>query len=364
MEDFSKIIENYDFEGELVGYKLFGSGHINSTFLVEYNVNSKKVLYIIQRVNTIVFKDIDSLMKNIFAVTSYLRGVIEQNGGDPDRETLNFVRTSDGRDYYKADDGACYRAYRFVDDSKSYDSVSSPELFGKSGVAFGRFQKYLKDFPADTLNETIPNFHNTIWRYENEFLPALENNVSGRAESCADEIAFIKDRENELSRLVDLINEGKLPLRVTHNDTKLNNVIFDKDTDEAICVIDLDTVMPGLALYDFGDSIRFGANKCSEDDPDASKAGIDLEYFRAYAQGFLSEAGSSLNQCELDNLAFSAKLMTLECGMRFLTDYINGDVYFKTSYPEHNLVRARTQLALVHDMEKHFDEMQKIIAEI
>lgn len=364
MENINNILEQFKFKGDLKSFEKFGSGHINVTYLATYTVDGADRYYVIQKVNTNVFKDIDSLMENIFSVTSYLRNVIKENGGNPSRETLHFIKTFNGDKYYKDENGACWRAYRFVDRSVSHDSVDSAQVFKKSGIAFGRFQKNLSDFPADTLNETIKNFHNTIWRYENEFLPAVENNLSKRADTCLEEIEFVKSRKNDCRRLVDLINEGKLPLRVTHNDTKLNNVIFDEETDDAICVIDLDTVMPGLALYDFGDSIRFGANTCAEDEKDTEKVKLNLDFFKAYAEGFLSEAGKSFNQCEIDNLAFSAKLMTFECGMRFLTDYINGDTYFNTAYPEHNLVRARCQLALVSDMEKKMSEMESIIKSI
>lgn len=364
MNDIKHILESFNFKGELISCEIFGSGHINTTYMAIYNEESKISKYIVQKVNINVFKNIDALMDNVFAVTSFLRDKIKENGGDSNRETLNYIKTADGHKYLKCDNGDCYRAYKFVDDSKSYNSVDSAEIFGKSGVAFGRFQKYLSDFPATTLNETIPNFHNTIWRFENEFLPAVKNDLKGRASTCENEIEFVMQRKEDCSRLVNLIEKGELPIRVTHNDTKLNNVIFDESTDDAICVIDLDTVMPGLALYDFGDSIRFGANTCAEDEADTSKVAINLEYFKAYAKGFLSEAGESFNQCELDNLAFSAKLMTFECGMRFLTDYLNGDTYFKTAYDNHNLVRAKSQFALVKDMESKMSEMEEIIRNI
>lgn len=364
MEELKNILDQFDFKGELISCELFGSGHINSTFLATYNDNDKIRRYVVQKVNSNVFKNIDGLMENIFSVTSYLRKRIKEYGGDENRETLHFIRTKDGQTYYKDANGDCYRAYIFVSDSVSYNSVDSPELFAQSGIAFGKFQKLLSEFPADTLYETIPDFHNTAKRYDNEFLPAVEKNASGRAENCVDEIQFVKDRKSYCPVLVDLQNEGKIPVRVTHNDTKLNNVMFDDNSIKAICVIDLDTVMPGLALYDFGDSIRFGANTAEEDEADLSKVSLNLEYFEAYAKGFLSQAGDSLNQAEKDNLAFACILMTFECGMRFLTDYINGDVYFKTAYPEHNLVRAKNQFALVADMEKHLDEMKEIIKKL
>lgn len=364
LENAKKIFENFNFKGDLTDCRIYGSGHINTTYLVKYKNCDVEKKYIVQKINNSVFKDVDALMDNIFAVTSFLRNKIKENDGEPSRETLHFIKTINGDKYYIDDNGDYYRAYRYVDESKSYDSVDSAEVFGKSGTAFGRFQKYLSDFPAETLNEIIPNFHNTIWRFENEFLPAVKNDKKGRAKMCEKEINFVLERKNDCSKLVDLIEKGELPVRVTHNDTKLNNVLFDENTDDAICVIDLDTVMPGLALYDFGDSIRFGANTCKEDEPDTDKVKINLDYFEAYARGFLSEAGDSFNQCEKDNLAFSAKLMTFECGMRFLTDYLNGDVYFKTAYDDHNLVRAKNQFALVKDMEEKMDEMEKIISNI
>ena len=364
MENINDILKNFKFSGELVDCSVFGTGHINVTYLAVYNDNGKERKYVVQKINPNVFKNIDRLMDNIFSVTSYLRGKIREMGGDENRETLHFIKTVDGDKYYTAKDGSCYRAYIFVTDSVSYNSVDSAALFRQSGVAFGKFQKLLADFPADSLYETLPEFHNTKYRFDNEFLPALNNNLSGRKDTCQGEIDFVLERENYCSRLVDMTAAGKLPVRVTHNDTKLNNVIFDKESDEAICVIDLDTVMPGLALYDFGDSIRFGANTAVEDEKDLSQVSINLEYFKAYADGFLSQAGDSFNKAEIDNLAFASLLMTFECGMRFLTDYLNGDTYFKTHYAEHNLVRAKNQFALVADIEKHMDEMNTIIADL
>ncbi len=362
--NINHVLEQFKFKGELESCDIFGSGHINTTFLATYNEDGKKRNYVIQKVNTSIFPDIDALMNNIFSVTDFLREKIKADGGNPHRETLRFIRTFDGNKYFKDEDGSFFRAYRFVDNSKAYDTVDSAEVFGKSGKAFGRFQKYLSDFPAESLSEIIKNFHNTIWRYENEFIPAVQADKADRAVNCGEEIKFVMHRREDCKKLVELIEKGELPLRVTHNDTKLNNVLFDSDSDDAICVIDLDTVMPGLALYDFGDSIRFGANSCAEDDDNYDKVELMLDYFEAYAKGFLSEAGDALNQCEIDNLAFSAKLMTFECGMRFLTDYLNGDTYFKTAYPEHNLVRAKNQFALVADMERKMEQMQQIIKNI
>lgn len=363
MATIEEVISNFNYKGNFVKCKEFGSGHINRTYIVTFDEGDKEQKYILQELNANVFKNIDELMDNVFAVTKYLRAQIKNNGGDENRETLHFIKTKNGYKYF-TDGDKFYRSYIFVADSISYNKVDSAEVFKSSGIAFGRFQKMLADFDADSLYETIPNFHDTAWRYENEFLPALEKNLSGRADTCKDEIEFVKARAEEMVFLVTLIKVGKIPLRVTHNDTKLNNVMFDEATNEALCVIDLDTVMPGLALYDFGDSIRFGANTADEDEKDLDKVSISLEYFKAFAEGFLSEAGKAFNQCEIDNLAFASKLMTLECGMRFLTDYINGDTYFKTAYPEHNLVRAKNQFKLVEDMEAKMDEMEAIIKAI
>lgn len=350
-----QIAEQFDFDGDVLSVKEFGSGHINKTYIV--NTTAQK--YVLQQVNDNVFKNVDDLMNNVFAVTSYLRDIIAAKNGDPDRETLHYIKTKDGKKYF-LDNDAFYRSYIFVRDSVSYDIVDSPEVFKSSGIAFGRFQGMLADFNADELVETIPHFHDTVWRYNNEFLPAIENDLSGRLNQCMDDVNAYKSYANEMGRLAEL----NLPLRVTHNDTKLNNVMFDSNTNECVCVIDLDTVMPGLALFDFGDSIRFGASTALEDEADLDKVEMSLEYFKAYAEGYLSEAGAALTQAEKDNLAFASKLMTLECGMRFLTDFINGDTYFKTDYPEHNLVRARNQMKLVRDMDAKMDAMEKIIKEI
>ena len=361
MEEIFDILNEFDFDGELISCKEFGSGHINKTFIAKYNADGVEKRYVVQKVNGAVFKNVDELMDNVFAVTKYLRRVIAESGGNPDRETLHYIKTKSGEKYYKCGDDSFYRAYVFVSNSVSYDVADNPELFGASGTAFGRFQKMLGGFESGKLYETIPHFHNTIWRYENEFLPALKADKAGHASTCRSEIEFIMSRKDDMGKIEALVESGKIPLRVTHNDTKLNNVMFDKDTNECVCVIDLDTVMPGVALFDFADAIRFGASTAAEDEPDISKVSLNLEYFKAYTEGFLGECGDTLNDCEKENLAFAAKLITLELAMRFLTDYLNGDVYFKTDYPEHNLVRARNQLALVKDMENKMEQMQEIV---
>lgn len=357
--DIKEIALNFNFVSEPVSVKEFGSGHINSTYIVD--CGEKK--YVIQRINHYVFKDVEGLMNNVFSVTDYLKKVIGENGGDVERETLNFVKAVDGKKYY-FDGENYYRAYVFVKDSVCYDSADTAELFGVSGAAFGRFQRMLSDFPASTLVETIPHFHDTLWRYENEFLPALENAEDDKKETAKNEIDFVNMRKEEMNKISDLIEKGEIPLRVTHNDTKLNNILFDEKTGESLAVIDLDTVMPGSALYDFGDSVRFGASTAAEDEKDLDKVSLSLEYFEAYAKGFLSQAGNVFTEAEKENLAFSAKLITLELGMRFLSDYLNGDKYFKTDYPLHNLVRARNQFKLVSDIEIKIDVMNKIINDL
>lgn len=362
-EKLLKIIDNFPFEGELVEIKPTGSGHINSTFLVTFTDSNINYQYILQLINPNVFKKPDELMSNVMNVTSFLRNKIILDGGNPERETLTFLYTKDNYPYYRDENDACWRAYNYIGSCTTYDKVDDPMKMYRSAKAFGVFQKRLADYPIDNLFDTIPNFHNTPARYD-AFKEAIKNNLSGRLDEAKEEIEFALSREADASKLTDLIKTGELPVRVTHNDTKINNVLFDIITNEAFCVIDLDTVMPGLSLYDFGDSIRSGAVTSDEDEKDLDKFNLDIDLYNAYAEGFLEEAAASLTQNEVDNLVFSAKLMTLECGVRFLTDFLNGDVYFKTDYPEHNLVRCRTQFKLVREIEEHFDEMCKTTAEL
>lgn len=330
----------------------YGNGHINDTFL------SNRL--IIQRINTAVFKDPDILMENIVNITDFLRDKIVALGGNPQRDTLNVIKTIDGENLYKAPDGNCYRAYTFVENSVSYDAVNC-ELLYKAAKAFGRFQNMLVDYPAETLHETIPYFHDTVKRFQ-ALVEAIDNDVAGRKESVLKEIDFAMQREKDTHIVVDSIREGSVPLRVTHNDTKLNNVLFDKDTDEILCVIDLDTVMPGSLLYDFGDALRFGGASGAEDEKDLDKIYFELDKFEAFTKGFVEEVGNKLTKKEIELLPFSVKLLTYECGIRFLTDYLNGDTYFKTAYADHNLDRAHTQFKLVYDIEQKLEEMKKIVA--
>lgn len=347
------ILMQFQVNGEAASIEPYGSGHINHTYLAQMAEGKK---YILQGINTTIFKDTDQLMENILNVTSYLREEIEREGGDPARETLTVVKTKDGKSYYTDDEGSKWRVYEFIEDAQTFDAVESNEDFYQSAVAFGKFQAMLAKFPADTLHETIPNFHNTAKRYQ-DFEKAVEADVKGRAAEVQEEIAFVRARSKEVSQLHDMLAKGELPLRVTHNDTKLNNIMIDSATHKAICVIDLDTVMPGLSAHDFGDAIRFGANTAAEDEPDVSKVSLSLELFEIYVKGFLEGCGGRLTPNEVKALPMGAKMMTLECGMRFLADYLEGDVYFKISREKHNLDRCRTQFALVADMEKKWQQM-------
>lgn len=340
----------------------FGSGHINETYAVYMPSETGKdeLCYIMQRVNKNVFKNPKEVMANIFGVTEYLRGVIRDSGGNPDRETLSYIKTKSGENYFEDSEGQPWRCYNFISDSVCYQNVERPEQFYQSARSFGKFLKQLDGYPAATLFETIPDFHDTEKRLE-AFRQALSQDVKNRAASCRADIDFVLARKEDCSVLMEQLRQGNLPLRVTHNDTKLNNILFDETTGEGLCIIDLDTIMPGLALADFGDSIRFGATTGAEDEPDLSKVHFDLELFEAYTKGYLEAAGDVLTPTEKQYLPWGAKLLTLECGMRFLTDYLHGDTYFKTEYPTHNLVRCRTQFQLVKEMEEQFSQMQAIV---
>ena len=313
-----------------------------------------------QKINTNIFQNADELMENIVGVTTYLSEQIKQRDGDCMRETLQVIPTKEGKSYWKDESNNCYRMYHFITDATSFDAVESAKDFYESAVAFGNFQALLSEYPAETLHETIPDFHNTGKRYK-DFLKALEEDVCDRARDVQSEIEFVKAHAPETTYVTELLNKKELPLRVTHNDTKLNNVMIDNITGKGICVIDLDTVMPGSALYDFGDAIRFGANTAVEDETDLTKVSLDLELFELYAKGFLEGCQGRLTQQEIELLPMGAKLMTLECGMRFLADYLQGDIYFRIHREHHNLDRCRTQFALIKDMERKWKKMNQII---
>lgn len=356
-----RITEKFEIKGEPEHIDPHGNGHINDTYLLTCRISPEEnSRYILQRMNHEVFKDPRGLMENITGVTTFLQKKISENGGDPEREALCVIPLKDGGSYSEEEDGTFWRMYRFVEGADSYDVVERPEDFYESAVAFGNFQKLLAEYPAKSLHETIPNFHNTVDRLD-KFKKAVAADTIERAAGVKDEIQFVLDREDDCRVLCDMLASGEIPLRVTHNDTKLNNIMLDHKTGKGICVIDLDTVMPGSALYDYGDSIRFGANTGAEDEKDLSKISCDLELFALYTKGFIEGCGGSLTQKEIRMLPMGAKLMTLECGMRFLTDYLEGDHYFKIHRPEHNLDRCRTQFCMVKDMENKWGQMQEIV---
>ena len=340
-------------EGNPVACTYFGSGHINSTIKVTTDCHRE---YVLQKINKYVFKNPVAVMQNAAAVTAYIRDA----EGNSDA-ALNFLKTRDGKYYHEDEDGEFWRMYDYIS-GFCLDTPESDCDFYQSAIAFGRFQQQLNAFPAETLIETIPEFHNTVDRYR-KFKQAVETDAAGRLAGVKAEVDFLLEREEQGSRLQRMLEAGELPLRVTHNDTKLNNVLLDAQSRKCLCVLDLDTVMPGLSAYDFGDAIRFGAATAAEDEKDLSKMEMDLHMFEVFTRGYL-EAAHSLTDPEVRVLPLGAYVMTLEVGMRFLTDYLDGDVYFKTAYPEHNLVRARTQLKLVADMEQKMPEMERIVAQV
>ena len=346
------ILMQFPLDGSVSSCERYGCGHINVTYLVVTTTGHR---YILQKINHHIFRNVPALMENISSVTNYLRKQMD----DP-RRVLTVVNTNDGSAYYFDGEGY-WRLYEFVEGSICLQQPETPEDFYQSAVAFGEFQQQLNNFPANTLHETIPNFHNTVDRYR-IFHEVLAADPMGRAKDVQAEIDFVLAREQEAGTLVRLLGEGKLPLRVTHNDTKLNNVMLDDQTRTPLCVIDLDTVMPGLSAYDFGDSIRFGAATAAEDEKDLSKMEMSLDLFRIFTRGFL-KACPGLTDLEKEMLPMGAKLMTLECGVRFLTDYIDGDHYFSVHREGHNLDRCRTQFKLVADMESKWDRMAQIVKE-
>lgn len=354
------MADRFDLRGKVTSVRDFGDGHINDTFLVETRDADGVHDYILQRVNKNVFTDGQGLMQNMNAVTNYIRIALILSGGDPVREVLTLVPTREGKSYLFDEEGYVWRTTLRISDVFSYSVVVDGDQLFETGRAFGHFMRQLDRFDASELKETIPNFHNTPKRFE-AFEKAVEEDKMCRRASVMPEIAFAMQYKEFAKTLVDQLEKGELPLRVTHNDTKINNVLMDKASGRAICVIDLDTVMPGLVAYDFGDSIRSGANPAAEDERDLSKVTMDFELYKSFANGYLEEAGSILTPAERRSLAIGAKMMTLECGVRFLTDYLEGDHYFKIHREGQNLDRARTQFKMVADMEKVWDEMLKVV---
>ncbi len=347
--DYKQAAKLFAIEGEILSVEPYGEGHINKTLLV---VTTEK-RYILQQMNTKIFPDSDGLMRNICGVTEHLRarGI----------ETLEVIPTVDGQPYYKG--AECYRVYAFIENTVTYQTVTDEKVFRNSGKAFGEFQNYLAEFDASVLTEVIPHFHDTPKRFR-DFLAVLEKDALGRAKECQAEIDFLLAHKDTYARITEGLADGSIPLRVTHNDTKLNNILMDEKTNEARAVIDLDTIMPGSMMYDFGDSIRFGASTAAEDEKNLDKVHFSINLFKAYAEGFCGAMKDSITAKEAELLPYGAYLMTVECGMRFLADYLAGDTYFATKYVGHNLVRCRTQLKLAKEMEERFEEMGEIIQEI
>lgn len=357
----SEALFHFDMQGQVLKSLPFGNGHINDTYLVtiekDHGVQCRVIL---QKMNKMIFTRPEEVMDNIVHVTAFLRQKILAGHGDPKRETLNVILTKEQKPYFIDSQGEYWRCFLYIENATSFDLVQDPEDFYQSGLAFGRFQSLLADYPANTLHETIPGFHDTQARFK-VFKQAVEDDVCHRAASAQKEIDFVLTHEHLAHIFGDLLAKGEVPLRVTHNDTKLNNIMIDNETHQRICVIDLDTVMPGLAMNDFGDSIRFGASTALEDEQDLDKVWCDMNLFDVYTKGFIAGCDGKLTKKEIELLPMGALVMTYECGMRFLTDYLQGDVYFKTQRKNQNLDRCRTQFKLISDMEKKWNQMNDII---
>ena len=348
----------FAFEAPPVEYKRCCQGHISYTFFVDCGEGNRS--YVLQKLNLEIFKDPAALMSNIKGVCSHIKEKIKAEGGDVLREVRTVIETKAGEDYYVDPEGGYWRAFLAIDNVVSYDFPDSPELFYKSAVAFGKFARQLDDYPASTLYEIIPDFHNTKKRMD-DFKAAVKADKMGRAAEVADEIDFILSKEPVCSYITDGLKEGRFKTRVTHNDTKISNVLMDAESGEGVCIIDLDIVMPGSILYDFGDAIRVGASTAAEDEKDPSRVGLDLFMFETFVEGFVTELRGYISDEEILSLPMGAYLMTLETGLRFLGDYLNGDVYYHISYPEHNRDRAKNQLCLLSDMEAKMGAMQEIV---
>lgn len=359
--DLKDVFANFEIEGDYVSHKYLKVGHINDTFLVEARDRDAGEHFIFQRINHYVFRDPERLMSNFEKITRHIRAKLEKiPGRNPNRETLNLARSKSGKSFYLSSDGNYWRAYHYVGESHIVDVAKKPEQAYEAGRAFGCFQKLLADLPASSLHETIPFFHHTPRRFA-RFKEVLEKDAHAWAEGAKDAVTFVLEREPMISVVTGALEDGSLPLRITHNDTKINNVLFDDRTGKAICVIDLDTTMPGSALYDFGDMVRTTTSFSAEDEKDLAKVKMEMEMFRALAEGYLEEASEFLTEKELDLLVFSGRLITFTIGLRFLTDYLEGDVYFRIHRPGQNLDRARVQFALVKSMEEQERKMVKCI---
>ena len=358
--DYSEIMRiatHFDLSSEPTSATSFGEGLITSTFEINTADGTR---YIMQKINTYVFKNPQGVMDNIQKVTDFLVDKIRMENRDPERETLQLIPTKSGKQFhYHPSDDTYWRVYNFIEGATAYQTVERAGLLFEAAKAFGAFQRQLSDFPAQTLCEVIPNFHNTAARYV-AFEEALQKNLAGRADTVAEEIEFLKANESYAHLIVDRLNDGRLPTRVTHNDTKLNNVLIDDTTGKGICVIDLDTVMPGSLLYDFGDSVRFAANNGAEDDRDLSRVWIKSELYEEYVAGFLQGLDGCITDEEIQLLPESVVVLTYELALRFMTDYLDGDLYFKTMSEDHNLIRTRAQIQLTKDILSKLELLHQI----
>jgi len=363
-ERLCPVVEAFDFPGKWIGSSEIKTGHINRTYRLDFEKeNGVRISFILQRISTQAFKQPELVMHNVLLVTEHIRSALVKQGIDPENRVLRVIPTKDGKSMLVDGDGGYWRAYNCISHAHSVDRVESPEQFREVGRAFGEFQNMLSDFPIDQLYDTIPDFHNTIRRIE-AFEESVENDVAGRCASAIPEIDAVLSRRDRMGRIVQMIEAGEIPLRVTHNDTKCNNVMVDDTTGEALCVVDLDTVMAGSSLYDFGDAIRFGASTAVEDEPNLGLVELDMGLFKAFAEGFISKTAGGLTLNELGNLSLGARVICYEIGLRFLKDYLDGDIYFRVEYPEHNLVRARCQFKLLESMEVHTADMDAVVREL
>ena len=355
------LAAEFEIAGEVVESAPYGSGHINDTYAVVFRQATGTRRYILQRVNHLIFKNVPALMENVCRVTEHIRGKLAaMPGSDPDRETLTVIPTHAGTGYYEAPDGNFWRAYLFIENARTYDVPSGSEQIFEAARAFGRFQSLLADLPPPPLHETIVNFHHTPMRFET-LKQAIDDDVCGRVPECREAIDFALEREPMTARVTDALDAGALPLRVTHNDTKINNVMLDDATGRGVCVIDLDTVMPGSLLYDFGDQARTMTGDFEENERDLGRVYAKLDRFEALVRGAMESGRESMTPLEIEWLPFGGRLITFTIGIRFLTDFLQGDVYFKTGRPGENLDRTRTQFALVKSMEAQNDAMREII---
>jgi hypothetical protein len=355
--NIKEIVSHFNIQGEVLGFEKNTTGHINDSYLIKIK-SPDHPGYFLQWINNDIFTNVDGLMDNICDVTGHLAKKLAEDQNLA-FEVLEVISCNDGKKFYLDPDGHYWRLYTFIDNAHAYNVVENTEIAYEGGKAFGLFMSLLADLPADRLTDTIPDFHNLEKRLAT-FYKSVEADKANRLKDVSSEIEFVNTRTEQMLTIPSLIKSGKLPMRITHNDTKFNNILFDS-SDHALCIVDLDTVMPGSILFDFGDSIRTGANTANEDEKDLTKVNINLPIYEAYTRGFLKSTLSTLNETEIDNLAFSARFMTFIIGLRFLTDYVDGDTYFRTQYPEHNLVRARVQFRLIEQMELNADKMHQIV---